>query len=242
MKNHKDIVAQNIIRAIKERGILQEDFAKLAQLSKAGLINYKKGLRTPDIQTLSLIAGAAEKPIEWFFIDHEEHPEQTERLIEIKKSERFGSGDHYLSVGEKEIHYEIKKIHGIKEVEWIKLLGKVPAGFPDVSQSDFIDEVPMMKGQLPKNSFALKVKGDSMINEFLDGDLIFFCSDQLNPNPGQFVIAVDEFGGTMVKQFQLKKNEIWLVSLNPVYKPFKANEHYKILGTVVGKSSNFIKY
>jgi len=224
-----ELIGRNITRAIKESGKSQKLVAVDSMLSEGGLINYAKGRRTPDIIDLEKIAHSCGKDVSWFLIDHDKYPQAWDIV------------EHNLQANEKQHVYEVKKIHGINEVEWIKLLGKVTAGFPDTSQGEFIGEIPIMKGSLPKNSFALKIRGDSMIPEFYDGNTIFFCADQLYPKSGEFVIAVDEFGGTMVKQFQFKDNEVWLVSLNPVYKPFKANEHFKILGTVVGKY-NFEKY
>ena len=223
------LIAKNITKAIKQSSKSQKTIAIESDLSETGLINYAKGRRTPDVIVLEKIARSCGKELSWLLIDHDNFPEA------------WTAVENFNVVNEERSVYDIARIHSIKDVEWIRMLGKVPAGFPEVSENDFIDEIPMTRGRLPKNTFALEVKGDSMITKFSDGDIIFFCIDMVNPKPGQFVVALDEFGGSMIKQYQLKDDEVWLVSLNPVYKPFKANEHYRILGTVVGKS-NFEKY
>lgn len=222
------IVSRNIKRAVSESGYLQKEFIAKAGISKATLNNYFRGTQVPSVNAMNAIAAVAKKDLAWFYFDHDQKSDNWEKA----KNYEQNITEHDTALNNQ----------NFKSAQWIPLLGKVPAGFPELSELDIQKMIPVTLGDVPKNTFALEVKGDSMIPEFCEGEIIFFCTDFLNPKLGKFIVAMDEFGGTMIKQYQEKNQETWLVSLNPIYKPFKANEHYRILGTVVGKSSNFKKY
>lgn len=88
----------------------------------------------------------------------------------------------------------------------IPFLGRVAAGSPieRIHEGEFID-VPVNFMKSPGDYFALKVEGDSMIDEgIFDGDFLVVLS-QKNAKDGDLVVAGIEEGAT-VKRFYLKKN------------------------------------
>lgn len=88
----------------------------------------------------------------------------------------------------------------------IPFLGRVAAGSPieRLHENEFID-VPATFMKTPGDYFALKVEGDSMIDEgIFDGDFLVVLS-QKNARDGDLVVASVEAEST-VKRFYMKKN------------------------------------
>jgi repressor LexA len=89
---------------------------------------------------------------------------------------------------------------------------------------------------MPKDSFLLRVKGDSLKDAYIFNGDIVIVNPNLEPKNGQIVAAVLD-DAAVVKRFYKKKNEIELVSENPEYEPIvveKKNTSFKLVGIVVG--------
>lgn len=117
------------------------------------------------------------------------------------------------------------------------VLGEVAAGNPLVIYPDAIDTVELPSiVRMPKDSFLLRVKGDSLKDAYIfDGDIII-----VNPNAtikdGQIVVAVLE-DSAVVKRYFRQNGSIILKSENKAYKPIEIRadyEKFKIVGAVVG--------
>jgi repressor LexA len=117
------------------------------------------------------------------------------------------------------------------------VLGEVAAGNPLTIYPDAIDtiELPTI-AKMPKDSFLLRVKGDSLKDAFIFNGDIVIVNPNLEPKNGQIVAAVLD-DAAVVKRFYKKKSEIELVSENPEYKPIIIERKYssfKLVGIVVG--------
>ncbi len=117
------------------------------------------------------------------------------------------------------------------------ILGEVAAGNPLVIYPDAIDTVELPSiVRMPKDSFLLRVKGDSLKDAYIfDGDIII-----VNPNAtitdGQIVVAILE-DSAVVKRYFRQNGSIILKSENKAYKPIEIKADYdkfKIVGAVVG--------
>lgn len=89
----------------------------------------------------------------------------------------------------------------------LPLLGKVAAGRPieAMEYDEFVDVPPSMV-RYPQKSFALRVEGESMIEDaILDGDIIL-VQEQNQAHNGDIVVAVVDNEAT-VKRFYLYKNK-----------------------------------
>ncbi|PSU95705.1 LexA family protein [Photobacterium kishitanii] len=87
-------------------------------------------------------------------------------------------------------------------------------------------------------TFILSVHGDSMMDRFHEGDLIYVDPDQVEPIHGKFVIAqMEDSSEATFKQLQLIDNKKVLKALNPNYPPdmkyIKINGSCRLVGTVV---------
>jgi repressor LexA len=118
----------------------------------------------------------------------------------------------------------------------IPLLGVVAAGAPIEAvlnyETVYIPRDMMKQGRM----FALRVRGDSMIDEQIrEGDLIILQSQQTAEN-GQTVVALIDGSDATVKRFYRGRNHVRLEPANPRYKPIivRPAERLQIQGAVIG--------
>ena len=101
----------------------------------------------------------------------------------------------------------------------IPLLGTIAAGLPILSEENIEKMIPVAKSMLRtgKNYFALKVRGDSMIEAgILEGDIAIIESCTTCEN-GEIVVAVIEDSITL-KRFYKETNRVKLQPENKNYK------------------------
>ena len=118
----------------------------------------------------------------------------------------------------------------------IPLLGTVAAGQPieAILSHDTIAVPKDMQGH--GRTFALRVRGDSMIDENIqDGDIIIVASQKTAEN-GQVVVALIDGNYATVKKFYREPEFIRLEPANPQFKPIfiKTPERIQIQGVVRG--------
>ena len=114
----------------------------------------------------------------------------------------------------------------------VPLLGQVAAGQPILATENIVDNISWSKNLSATPSFALSVKGDSMIDDgILDGDVVMVRQQPTAEN-GDIVVALIEDEAT-VKRFYLEPDRIRLEPANPSYSPIYTTEA-SILGKVVG--------
>jgi repressor LexA len=125
----------------------------------------------------------------------------------------------------------------------IPLLGIVAAGAPIEAvlnqETVCVPRDMMKKGRM----FALRVRGDSMIDEQIrDDDLIILQSQQTAEN-GQTVVALIDGSDATVKRFYRGKNHVRLEAANPRYKPIvvRPPERLQIQGVVVGVIRKYVQ-
>lgn len=118
----------------------------------------------------------------------------------------------------------------------VPLLGTVAAGQP-IEAILSHDTVSVPKSmQTRGRTFALRVRGDSMIDENIqDGDIIIVGSQKTAEN-GQVVVALIDGNYATVKKFYREPDFIRLEPANPQFKPIfiKTPERIQIQGVVKG--------
>jgi len=131
---------------------------------------------------------------------------------------------------------EIVRQEQTEEACEIPLLGAVAAGQPiEAILSHEVVTIPRdMLGR--GRTYALRVRGDSMIDEHItDGDFVIVESRQTAEN-GQTVVALVDGSDATVKRFYREKNHIRLEAANPLYEPIiiKPPDRVRIQGIVIG--------
>ncbi len=165
------------------------------------------------------------------------HYEKGTREMDVKKvkalSKVFGiSGDELIDTGfQNPVPDGV--IH-IKDLQWKKVpvLGSMAAGDPieDVEFPEVFCSAPSQA------DFALRVKGDSMVPTYLDGDIVFIKQTPELPHNGSIVvISIDN--EACVKHVSHEPSGVIVTSDNPAYpaKLYLSAEHdIRILGIPVG--------
>ena len=113
----------------------------------------------------------------------------------------------------------------------VPIVGNVAAGSPILAQEYIEDYLTFDTQGLSGEHFALKVRGESMINAgILPGDLVVVHRQQ-EVRSGEIAVALFEDEAT-VKTYQRKDGQVWLLPANPDYQPIDGT-HAEIIGKVV---------
>ena len=149
-------------------------------------------------------------------------------------SEIFGvSVDYLLGREETKTTAPIKDEVEFNDIYAIPLLGRVVAGVPLESQENL--EGYIYIGYKPKEEyFALRVRGDSMINAGIRDKSILVVHKQAYAENGDVVVALLN-GEQTVKRFKIYGDNMFLMPENPVYEPIPIMKgaDFLILGKVV---------
>ncbi|MFH2204354.1 MAG: transcriptional repressor LexA [Elusimicrobiota bacterium] len=114
----------------------------------------------------------------------------------------------------------------------LPVLGFVPAGVP-AEAIENVEGYLSLDSAVAKNAdYLLRIKGDSMADEFLPGDLVFVRQTATADN-GDAVIARVEGDEATVKRLRRSGRESWLEPANPRYPPLR-DKPFAIIGKVVG--------
>ena len=112
----------------------------------------------------------------------------------------------------------------------IPILGNVAAGSPILAEECIEDYLTFDAGGRSNEYFALRVRGESMLNAgILPGDLVVVRRQQ-TANNGEIVVALLEDEAT-VKRLSRRNGETWLLPENDVYSPIDGT-YASILGKV----------
>jgi repressor LexA len=119
----------------------------------------------------------------------------------------------------------------------IPVLGRVAAGLPINAVENHEGSLVVDPSFLKKseNAFALRVKGDSMINAGInDKDLVIVSPNEQAKN-GDIIVALINDEAT-IKKFEIINNKIRLIAENNAYKPIevKSQDDFKVVGKVKG--------
>ena len=119
----------------------------------------------------------------------------------------------------------------------VPLVGTVTAGMPILAVESIEDYIPVPIAPRGRELFALRVKGDSMVNAaILDGDIAIIDKTPVAQN-GDIVVALIEDEAT-VKRFYKENGHFRLQPENDNYEPIIVNE-LSVLGKVISIIRNY---
>ena len=201
------------LRNVRESlGYSTYDVNKLCDISPSYLSLFETGKRKPSAVVLKKLA-----PI--YNLDYLDLYEKA-GYLDLAESEKLSNNTSNSAV--------------------VFVYGTIPAGIPMECIEDIIDteeiSADMLKGD--KQYFGLKIKGNSMEPEYLDGDTIILEKTEDCESGDDAVVMVNGDDGTFKRVFK-NDNGIILQPLNPAYAPLVfTNEDIeklpvRILGVVV---------
>ena len=112
----------------------------------------------------------------------------------------------------------------------VPIVGNVAAGSPILAEECIEDYLTFDTGGRSGEYFALRVRGESMLNAgILPGDLVVVRRQQ-TCNNGEIVVAMIDDEAT-VKRFSRQNGRVWLLPENEAYTPIDGT-YAQILGKV----------
>jgi repressor LexA len=137
-----------------------------------------------------------------------------------------------LIVREPNMSRAISIVHSSDREPGLPLAGTIAAGLPleTFEQSERIDFASLFEKD---GHFALKVKGQSMIEDHIDDGDFVIVKKQETARDGQTVVALVDEHETTLKRFYREGGRYRLEPRNTAMKPIFSN-NVKILGVVVG--------
>ncbi len=115
----------------------------------------------------------------------------------------------------------------------LKLVGRIAAGAPVEAIEQIDEELTFSEWVEPGDKFALRVTGESMIEEHIaDGDFVIIRKQE-QARDGQIVAVRDDEGEATLKRYFREKNRVRLEPANKTMKPI-FRDRVNILGVLVG--------
>jgi repressor LexA len=126
----------------------------------------------------------------------------------------------------------------ILKPQGIPVLGAIAAGAVVESYTDSVEQLDFSIPFLRPGDYALRVRGDSMIDALIDdGDVVFMrpIQDPKVLKNGTIVAARVDGEGTTLKYYHRKANQVTLKPANVKYKPIEAAAtNVEVQGVLIG--------
>ena len=193
------------------------DVNEIKAYLKANKITYKE---------LSIKTGLALSTIEKIFSGFAKYP-RVDTMEKIERALGLGSESSFDV-------YSIPGIEPLPKFKSVPLVGTIACGTPTLAEEN-IEEYIKMSENIHAD-FALRCKGDSMINaRIFDGDIVFI-RQQPDVDNGQIAAVLIEDEATLKRVYKYK-NRVELRAENPTFPPLnyegpQLNE-IRILGLAV---------
>lgn len=206
----------NRIKELREtKGISMKEAARQLEMPYTTYVNYEKGLREPNSET----------------------------LIEIANF--FGvSIDYMLGRSTSPKRIEAKPQPSSDRVR-VPVLGRVAAGIPIEAVEEIIDWEDLDAAEYGTGEyFGLKIRGDSMEPKISEGDVVI-VRRQDDVNSGDIAIVLVNGDEGCCKKVKKSPQGVTLISNNPAYEPmYFSNDEIvtlpvKVLGRVVELRAKF---
>lgn len=207
-----------------------DEIAASMGITKGTLQYHMTALRKKGVIAWNQGAARSVRVVDDYYFDAFE--KKHEPLFQRKrKSDAVSGNGGYRDPGNGEFAVET-----VGERNRIPILGKIAAGSP-LTILDEPDEYLELDSYFPTGCFALKVKGESMVDALIsDGDLVLI-EPKNTANNGEIVVALLNNDSTTLKRFFKEKDgRIKLQPENPNMEPIFVDpkQDLKIQGIVKG--------
>ncbi len=184
-------IGARIKKAREYKYLSQSELGAKLGVTATAINYYEKGKRKIGIDDLYRLAAALNKPFEYFLSDG------------ISNAARRGK----RAPG--------KEFDAVYDLTSIPVLGLINAGEPALSQQNVIGHLPVPHDLAESVTFALRVKGDSMVGAGIsEGDMVLIRRQPYADFNGQIICALVDGENTL--KYILKDNEIIILrAANP---------------------------
>lgn len=238
-----EIVGRNILKYRTALGMSQVEFADKIGRSQTMVSMYEKGQRLPSTEIIAKIASVLGITFGevYYGRDENRHGEEEYDWYEEAFNQRNGFpsnkyGEPSVTARKKRLPSNAYPISSLYR-QRVPMLGEVAAGEPVYAPEDaevYVDS-PV------KCDAAITIRGDSMVPNYLDGDVVYIrCRPDVDDGQVAVVFLDDE---AAIKHVYHEPNGLLLLSDNPQYPPIRATvEDYpglRIFGVPVGFTRMF---
>lgn len=173
------------------------------------------------------------------FIQKKGYAPSLRELASFLKTDNLSTAQYFVKQLEergylKREYYKSRGITPVTKKQTVSLLGNIAAGEPiePIENPESVEVPSNIKLNPIYSYYALRVKGDSMIDMgVLDNDLVVI-KHQMSADIGDVVVAITEKGATL-KVFQKKNGRVILEPKNPKHAPIIPKQ-LEIRGILVG--------
>ncbi|UWG96406.1 transcriptional repressor LexA [Dehalobacter sp. DCM] len=186
--------------------ITQNELAHALDVSRSAISLYELGLREPDLKFLQRVCSYFDVSMDYLFNEDQTNHEN------IPKP--YSNKNHSLVM--------------------VPIVGRVPAGTPTIPFEDIEDYLPVPGSFVREDEtvFALKIKGDSMIDLGINNGDIVLVKKQETAQNGQTVIArIDGEEVTCKRFYNIDNRKVTLEPANSKYRALEP-DHVEIVGVV----------
>lgn len=237
-KERMQIIANNITKFRKEKGITQKELAEQIGIRPSTLSDYINLRSAPSfgiIQKLADFFEISKSDIDTTFKETDTKNTTLQAIQSV--SERLSESRRVivLDTAKKQLDEQER---AESEVSDILYLYRYYDHAASAGTGQYLTEVAVEHIELPVEidaDFVIPIYGDSMEPDYHNGDYIFvkLSLDLANGDIGVF----DYEGDAYVKQLIIEDGQAYLHSLNPDYtdKPITPETNFRIIGEVVGR-------
>jgi len=252
--------------SLRQKGERKQDFADRIGVHPAVFSRYSKGI-IPRSDTVKRICQATGVSPRWLLTGEgpREGPADLVNPVDMATAKIQAEGNPLIPARNTILEpfkdrvasntpARVREEHGIENLDILDMsqLRQIPvvgishAGkFIEANDAMFpagtADEYMLTLDQ-GERSFGVKVEGDSMEPLFMDGDYLVVNPD-LAAQSGDYVIAKNDQGESIIRKLTLTDKYMALKPLNPAYEPIfvtsDSPEQYIIIGKIVARTTVF---
>lgn len=193
----------------RERNLTQTELANSLNVSNGTIAMWETEKRQPDLDMVSRIASF------------------------------FNVSVDYLMGREQKVDNNVAGVQLARQTIKIPVYGTIPAGVPiEMIEDSYIEDYEDINADLLRGGnkyFALKVKGDSMLPKFEDGDVLILKQTENCENGAFCAVSINHTECTFKKVIK-KMSGLTLMPLNPDFEPlfFTNKEVAELPVTILG--------
>ena len=196
-------------KCLKEKNIKQAELARSTKITPSSISDWSKGKYTPKRDKLQIIAD----------------------YLSINPAWLMGESD-IMDVDTIDTHSYANNNDYSDDVSKLPILGTICAGDGVYIEEEYDEHIFIDQGM--RADFALRVKGDSMIEAgIFDGDLVFIRQQSSVRNGKIAAVRLTEWNEASLKKIFVKNDNVILYPCNPDYEPI-VTRNVEIIGECVG--------
>lgn len=206
-----------IKKAREEKYLSQAELGSRLGVTATAINYYEKGKRKIGIDDLYRLAVVLEKPVDYFLSGGEAQTGSNKKRLRVRENESFN------------------------DMVAIPVLGTIRAGEPVPAEQNMIGSLPFPRKRVGEMYFALRVKGDSMVDEGIcEGDLVLIRRQSYVDFNGQIVCALVNGVENTLKILLKNEGRIILKAANLTYSDIVLNNERDL--TIQGVFAGVFKF